>query len=228
MLKKRAIFIPALLAATLTSCSTFYRYQEVKDTNLVNVSYDAVSTMQDKLARQIPKNSLIIVSTLVNVDNQNVTSSFGRIITNQVASAFHDSGYQIIGMELPIDLFTMQEGGQLHLSPEVRQMLKRYNASTIVGGVYAPGKKNTYVSLRMIDLNSRSFISSAEFSVPMGPDAKALLQPKSVGSENPNQTAANPTLSSTETTSTSPEISVPDPIPTEPAPEAGKATSVTE
>jgi hypothetical protein len=221
MLKKSSIFIPALLVATLTGCSSFYRFQEVKDTNLVDVSYDAVSTLQDKLAHPIPKNSLIIVSTLVNVDNQNQTSSFGRIISDQVASAFHDSGYQIIGMELPIDLFVMQEGGQLHLTPEIRQMLKRYNANNIVGGVYAPGKKNTYVSLRLIDLNSRSFVSSADFSVPMGPDAKTLLQPKTVTTEVPPAQSSAPTESST-------GLSIPEPIPTEPAAEPGKTGSVTE
>ncbi len=225
MLKKPSIVIPALLMASLTGCSTWWnRYQDVRDANLVNVSYDAVATLQDKLVTPIPKNSLIIVSTLANVDNLNQTSSFGRIISNQVASALHDSGHQIIGMELPIDLFIVEEGGQLHLPPETRQMLKHYNASTIVGGVYAPGKKNTYVSLRMIDLNSKSFVSSAEFSVPMGPDAKALLQPKKVGSVDSAQPDATSAVSSTDSTAT-PDASLPEGA----TPEVEKpATSVTE
>jgi hypothetical protein len=211
MLKKPSILIPALLMLSLTSCSSLlYRYnQEAKDTNLVDVSYDAVSTLQDKLASPLPKGSLIIVSTLVNVNNQNQTSSFGRIISTQVASALHDSGYQIIAMELPIDLFVVQDGGQLHLPPETKQLLKHYNTSTIVGGVYAPGKKNTYVSLRMIDLNSRSFISSADFSVPMGPDAKKLLLPKSV--DDAAQAVA-PAPQSTLTSPVAPLETTPEPI----------------
>ncbi|MEQ1529202.1 MAG: FlgO family outer membrane protein [Methylococcales bacterium] len=209
---------------SLTSCSSMlYRYQEVRDTNLVDVSYDAVGTLQDKLARPLPKNSLIIVSTLVNVDNSNQTSSFGRIISDQVASAFHDSGYQIIGIEMPIDLFVMQEDGKLHLSPETREMLKHYNATTIVGGVYAPGKKNTYVSLRLIDLNSRSFISSADFSVPMGPDAKILLQPKTLAAADKTAQATAPNPDSTTPTEIAPESPA-----TEVAPEQEKSIDVTQ
>lgn len=181
MLKKATIFISALLITLLNGCS-WNRYQEIKDADLVEVSYDATSTLQDKLTRTVPQNSLIIVSTLLNVDNLNQTSSFGRIISDQIASAFHNSGYQIIGMEMPIDLFVMQEGGALHLSDETKAILKHYHAAVLVGGVYAPGKKNTYVSLRIVDINTKNVISSTDFSVPMGPDAKKLLESKEVGS----------------------------------------------
>ncbi|MDD5578926.1 MAG: FlgO family outer membrane protein [Methylobacter sp.] len=181
MLKKATIFISALLIATLNGCAS-YRYYEVKDADLVEVSYDATCELKDRLTRTLPKNSLIIVSTLLNVDDLSKTSSFGRIISDQIASAFHNSGYQIIGMEMPIDLFVMKEKGALHLSDEAKAELKPYRPAVIVGGVYAPGKKNTYVSLRIVDLHTKNIISSTDFSVPMGPDAKFLLETKEVGS----------------------------------------------
>lgn len=181
MPKKLLVLAATLLA--LAGCTPKY-YDQVKDANLVEVSYDAVDTLLCKLKREVPKNSLVIVSTLLNVDDLKKTSSFGRIISDQIASALHNSGYQIIGMELPIDLFVMQPDGTLHLPDEVKQMLKHYNAATLVGGVYAPGKKNTYVSLRMVNLETRNIISSTDLSVPMGPDAKALLESRDVGSNN--------------------------------------------
>ncbi len=180
MLKKTTLFIPALLAATLSGCGINRQY-EIKDANLVEVSYEAVDDLKGHLTRAVPKNSLIIVSTLLNVDNLNKTSAFGRIVSDQIASAFHQSGYQIIGMEMPIDLFVMKEDGTLHVSDETKAIFKHYNANVLVGGVYAPGKRNTYVSLRMVNLTSRNIISSTDFSVPMGPDAKLLTQPKDVG-----------------------------------------------
>lgn len=189
MLKKTTFFIPALLAATLSGCGMNQQY-EIKDANLVEVSYDAVDELKDKLTRVVPKNSLIIVSTLLNVDNLNKTSAFGRIVSDQIASAFHQSGYQVIGMEMPIDLFMMKEDGTLQMSDETKAMLKHYNASVLVGGVYAPGKRNTYVSLRMVNLNTKNIISSTDFSVPMGPDAKLLTQPKDVGTTQKNTVVA--------------------------------------
>jgi len=181
MLKKITIIIPVLLITILSGCGIF-GYHDVKDEDLVEVSYDSVDELREKLTRTIPQNSLILVSTLLNVDDLYKTSSFGRIVSNQIASAFHNSGYRIIGMEMPIDLFAMEKGGTLKLSDETKEMLKPYNATVIVGGVYAPGKKNAYVSLRIIDLYTKNIISSIDFSVPMGPDARKLLVSKKVGS----------------------------------------------
>lgn len=176
MFKISTLLIPALLTASLSGCGMFRNY-EVKDADLVDVSYDAVDELQDRLTRKIPKNTLIIVTTLLNVDNRNKTSAFGRIVSDQIASAFHKSGYQIIGMELPIDLFIMKEDGTILLSEDTKKMLKRYRAAVLVGGVYAPGKKNSYVSLRVIETATKTIVSSADISIPMGPDAKMLMTP---------------------------------------------------
>ncbi|MGZ8190458.1 MAG: FlgO family outer membrane protein [Methylococcaceae bacterium] len=194
----------ALLSAVLNGCGGF-NYSEVKDDDLVEVSYDAVCELKDRLTRTIPKNSLIVVSTLLNVDNLNKTSAFGRIVSDQIASAFHQSGYQIIGMEMPIDLFVMNEDGKIKLSDEHKAMLKHYQAAVIVGGVYAPGKKNSYVSLRVVDLNTKYAISSTDFSIAMGPDAKKLMEPKEVGSagsRSPATAVAEGSAPSTDATET--------------------------
>jgi hypothetical protein len=181
MLKKAIILPAALLIASLNGCTSSY-YREIKDADLIEVSHDAVDTLKDDLKVRIPPGSLIIVSTLLHVDDLKKTSSFGRIMSDQIASALHNSGYRIIGMELPIDLFVMKEGGMLHLSDETKKIIKQYGAAAIVGGVYAPGKKSVYVSLRMIDTASTNIISSTDLSVPMGPDAKTLVESKDVGS----------------------------------------------
>ena len=70
--------------------------------DLVQVSYDAATRLREKLRKPLPQNGLIVVSTIVNVDNLNETSSFGRIISDQIASAFNNSGYRIMAMEMPI------------------------------------------------------------------------------------------------------------------------------
>lgn len=181
---KKAIILPAaLLIATLNGCTSLY-YREIKDADLVEVSYDAVDTLKSDLRKRIPTGSLIVVSTLLHVDDLKKTSSFGRIMSDQIASALHNSGYRIIGMEFPIDLFAMEKGGTLHLPDEIKKIIKQYGAAAIVGGVYAPGKKSVYVSLRMIDTVSTYIISATDLSVPMGPDAKALTETKDVGSKD--------------------------------------------
>jgi len=182
MLKKATILIPALLIATLSGCSSTYRFfkaQTYLNTDLIEASYDATDELKDQLCRKIPKGSLIVVSTLLNAKKDpNETSSFGRIISNQIATSLHNSGYQIIALDLPIDLFMMKEDGELHLSEEDKALLRRYNAAIMVGGVYAPGKQNAYVSLRAVNRFTRHVIASTDFSVVLGPDVKNLLKTK--------------------------------------------------
>jgi len=182
MLKKSTILISALLISILSGCSSslrFFKTQGYLNTDLIEASYDATSELKEELVRKVPKGTLIVVSTLLNVKKKpNETSSFGRIISNQIATDLHNSGYQIIAMDLPLDLFMMTEVGELKLSEEDKAILKHYNAAVLVGGVYAPGKQNAYVTLRAVNRFTKQVIASTDFSVVLGPDVKTLLKPK--------------------------------------------------
>lgn len=183
MFTKASILIPAaFLVATLSACSSSLRYVNTKaylNTDLIEASYEATDQLKEELCHKIPKGSLIVVSTLLNVKkNPNETSSFGRIISNQIATDLHNSGYQIIALDLPIDLFMMEENGELQLSDKDKALFRQYQAAVLVGGVYAPGKQNAYVSLRAVNRFTKHVIASTDFSVPVGPDVKALLSNK--------------------------------------------------
>lgn len=186
MFKSFTILIAAFLIATLSGCSSTMRYfqaQTYLNSDLIEDSHDATEELKDQLCRKIPKGSLIVVSTLLNVKkNPNETSAFGRIISNQVATALQNSGYQIIALDLPIDLFSMEKRGELLLSEEDKALLRHYNAAVMVGGVYAPGKQTAYVSLRAVNRFTKHVIASTDFSVTLGPDVKNLLKPKESGS----------------------------------------------
>lgn len=61
---------------------------------------------------------MIVVSTLVNVDDLNQTSAFGRIVSDQIASVFNNAGYRIMGMEMPTAVFVKEEGCICPMKPE--------------------------------------------------------------------------------------------------------------
>ena len=186
MYNKATIFILIFITISLSGCLNNYR-KPIEDVNLVEVSYDAVDTLLKQLSQPIPKDSLIIVSTLVNVDDLNQTSAFGRILSDQIASAFNNSGYRIRGMEMPTEDFVKEGGGMLHMSNETKKTLRKHRASALVVGVFAAGRVSAYVSLRIVDVNSRNIISSTDFSVPMGPDARVLLKLKQTGDAIPGK-----------------------------------------
>ncbi|MGR9044693.1 MAG: FlgO family outer membrane protein [Gammaproteobacteria bacterium] len=180
MLKKQAIIFGALALFALAGCNRAYYSNEPDDENLVEVSYEAVDNLLLNLKQPLPKDSLVVINSLVNVDDLSQSFSFGRILSDQISSGFHRSGYRIMGMELPTEIFVKNESGILHLSDETKEALNNVGASALVVGVFAPGKRNAYISLRVVDIASQNFISTTDLSVPMGPDAKQLLKPKKV------------------------------------------------
>ena len=78
-------------------------------------------------------------------------------------------------------------GGMLHMSNETKKTLRKHRSSALVVGVFAAGRVSAYVSLRIVDVNSRNIISSTDFSVPMGPDARVLLKLKQTGDAIPGK-----------------------------------------
>ncbi|WP_305908510.1 FlgO family outer membrane protein [Methylomarinum sp. Ch1-1] len=188
MWNKQIIIILALSLLGLSGCNRYYRYDEPEDANLVDVSYSAVDQLLLNLKQPLPENSLVVINSLVNVDDLSQEFSFGRILSEQLSSAFHRSGYRIVGMELPTEIFEKNENGILHLAEETKQGLDEVGASALVVGVFAPGKRNAYVSLKVFDIASQNIISSTDLSVPMGPDAKVLLKPK----KDEDKEAGNP------------------------------------
>ena len=179
----KIVFISLVLLSLILSGCSFNNHRPPKDVDLIPLSQKAAKNLLTKSKKALPKNSLIVVSSIVNVDKLKQTSSFGRIVSSQIATAFFNSGYRIKGMELPTELFVQSNNGFLQLSPEARSALKSQGASALVVGVFAPGRRTAYVTLRMVDIDAQEVISSTDFSVPMGIDAKVLLKSRKTGSE---------------------------------------------
>ena len=177
----KAVFLILVLLSLILSGCSLNRYSTPKDIDLIPVSQEATKNLLTKSKKIPPKNSLIVISSFVNVDKLKETSSFGRIVSSQIASAFFNSGYQIKAMELPTELFVQSNNGFLQLSPEAKSELKRQGASALVVGVFAPASRTAYVTARMIDIDTQKVISSTDFSVPMGVDAKVLLKSRKTG-----------------------------------------------
>lgn len=181
-MKKNSILVSIPLALTLLSgCGVYNQYHYVKDSDLVEVSYDVTEQLLLNLKQPLPKGSLVVVNSLVNVNDLGQTLPFGRIVSDQLTSALSRSSYRVMGMELPTEIFAKNDAGILELPEKTKQALNDVHANALVLGTYAAGQKNVYVSLKIVELATQNVISSTDYSIPMGPDAKkmtSLPEPK--------------------------------------------------
>jgi hypothetical protein len=174
MFKKQTIILMILALSMLSGCNRLFRPSETKDDDLVEVSYNEVQQLIQTLKQPLPKGSLVVINSLVNVDDLGQTLPFGRIVSDQISSAFHQSGYRVMGMELPTELFAKNDAGILQIPDKTKEALNVAGAKAVVIGSYAAGRNNVYVSLRVVEVASQNVISSTDYSVGMGPDAKVM------------------------------------------------------
>jgi len=183
---KLVLMVLVAFSFIMVGCTT-NRYQEPKDVDLIPVSQKAAQDLLTQSKNVLPKGSLVVVSSFVNVNDLNATSAFGRISSSQIASAIFKAGYRIRGMELSTEDFIQTNSGFHKLSAEAKTALKEQGAAALVVGVFAPGRKTAYVNVRMVDLNAQEVIASTDFLVPMGADAKVLLKSRKSGANKPEQ-----------------------------------------
>lgn len=169
-----------LLMALLTfnlilgmGCANHYGkrpYSYSWDGNIIPFSYQIADGLETNLNQPISKQEeSIIVASFANIDNLNESSTFGRMIAEQIASRLTQRGYKIQEVKLRQGSIFMQEGkGEFLLSRDLQHISKNYNASAVVVGTFAESRGWFYVSARIVRPSDGIVISSSDVGIEMG------------------------------------------------------------
>jgi TolB-like protein len=148
------------------------------DGNLVAVAY----TIADKLAEApwfvelIGSTDPLIVASFVNVNDLQESSSFGRILAEQISSRLAQRGHKVIELKLRQESIFIREGhGELLLSRDIQELSKTYNVAAVVVGTYAEGVDRLFVSARSLRPADNLIISSYDVGIVMHPVAMSIL-----------------------------------------------------
>jgi TolB-like protein len=137
--------------------------------NLVSIGYHVADRLISNLKQPINSGDSIIVATFVDIDDLNRSSTFGRIIAEQIASRLSQKGYKVKEVKFRQDTIFMQEGeGEFLLSRDLRTISEKHNASAVVVGTYGEVYKEMYVSARIINPSNSLLISSCDFGLAPG------------------------------------------------------------
>jgi len=159
---------------------------EKSESHLIRASYDAVdrvlsaienSHLNFKLSKQRP----LIVTSFVDIDDVRYSSTFGRMMGEQVGSRFAQSGYQVIEMKMRHDIFVPSpskglSSGEFMLSRELRNLSFEHDAQGVIVGTYAAAKNIVYVTLKVVDARNNIIVYSTDYSLPVDENIKKLLR----------------------------------------------------
>lgn len=124
------------------------------DHNLVDLGDKvAGSLIGQTLPPLIPSNGLqpILVTTVVNNDNLDDTSSFGRSFQNNIAAGFVDRGFAVKEIKLRRAVLVEPHKGEFLLSRDLREIAERQRAQAVVVGTYAIANRVLYLSVRLVN-----------------------------------------------------------------------------
>ena len=168
----------AVLAWTLAGCEGTLptpKPEPVK-ADIMGGSYEAADALIQRAGPVLEPRKPLIAATFVNIDDLNKASSFGRMVSKQVSSRFTGRGLQVVEMQLRNNVFIKQRGGEFLLSRELRNISTEHNAQAVIVGTYAVGRKNVYVTARLVRAKDSIVLASYDYSMPMDQDVAYLLR----------------------------------------------------
>jgi len=154
------------------------------DPGIIRYNYAAVACLLKKLRVKLPKDNPILVASFVNLDNLNESSTFGRAVSEQIASALEQKGYSTIEMKLRTSVFIKKGSGEFLLSREISEISVKHRAQAVVVGTYAIARDRVYLTARVVDVSNSRILSSADYEVPMTRNVFKMLLKGTEGTEN--------------------------------------------
>ena len=145
-----------------------------KDVNMIPISHDAAKKMIFQSKDRLEPGSLILAS-FADIDNLENSSTFGRIVAQQIGSVFSSQGYKIIEMLLRGKVYIGKGEGEFLLSRALKDLSTEHNAQAVIVGIYAVGSKNVYVTAKLIQASDSIVLASEDFVLPLGPDLRTLV-----------------------------------------------------
>jgi len=163
----------------LAAAGNNIRLVDVNEDVITAANYKAAEYLIEKLPKDMPQNSPLLVASLVNVDDLSQSSTFGRMVSEQISSRFKQLGYTAMEMKLRTTVFIKEGSGEFLLSRELADIGTKHNARAVVVGTYAAASDRVYLTVRVIDVTDSSILASYDYNVPMTRDVfKMLLKGK--------------------------------------------------
>ncbi len=118
----------------------------------------------------------IAVATFVDIDNLYTSSTFGRLLGEQLMSELAMKGYNVIEMRQSEALQVMSDQGEFGLSRDVSTLRNSQNVSGLVVGTYTVSPLRVYINARLIDPNSSLVISAGSVEMAKTGEIDRLLR----------------------------------------------------
>lgn len=140
---------------------------------------DALGTI---LQNRLGSGNGILVATMVDMEDMETSSAFGRTSMQQISSRLGQYGYKMVESRLGSELRMEKHEGEFILTRDTLRLLAReHDAHGVLVGVYSVSNDKIFVSTRVVRLDDGAILGAYEYYLPMTGDTQALLGMKDSG-----------------------------------------------
>lgn len=148
------------------------------DTNLISFSYRIADNLlyraSPPLVPQHP-DMAILVSTLVDNNNLEETSKFGRVLQEHISSRLVQQGYTVREIKLSKTLSINPKSGETMLSRDLSQLSPDLKAQAVLVGTISRTGRVLYISSRLVNPMNKNIIATYDNRLVMGDKTLAMF-----------------------------------------------------
>lgn len=149
-------------------------FAEAASSEFIKSSADAVSKLVSGLDPSAF--SPVLVATVVDLNDLRQAKPLGRTLSEQYSSSMVARGFAVKELKLRGDVFVRETTGELLLSREVKDIALVHNASTVLVGTYSMASQLTFVSLKLVSVNTGQIVRAHDYALPNNADVRALMR----------------------------------------------------
>ncbi|MDD2384253.1 MAG: FlgO family outer membrane protein [Sulfurospirillaceae bacterium] len=145
--------------------------------DMTSINYKAAEKLL--LDANLPLESVIIMATVVNIDDIENSSTLGRLISEQISARFIQAKMNVIEMKFRENIYMKQNTGELMLTRDIGKIAKTYSANAVIVGTYAVANSAVYVNIKIINPSTNVAIAATDYVLPMNRDVDDMISKKS-------------------------------------------------
>lgn len=156
---------------------TAFEHPDDKDADLIRTTYNAVDCLQ-KMQRfpLVDPNRRILVADVVNLDNLDSTSAFGRLVAELLSARLTHRGYSVVHTTVRRGSVVITPDGEFLLSRDMKVLAENYNAMAVLVSTYTIASDKVYLSVKLVNVPTCEMVAAVDYAMPLGPRTTALLQ----------------------------------------------------
>jgi TolB-like protein len=135
----------------------------------------------DRLARalvehEFPKDTPIMAASLADIDDLTTSSTFGRIVSEQIASRLAQHGFRVIEIKLRQASVYIKKGeGEFMLSRELKDLGGSREIRAALVGTYAVSGQFVFVSARIVRTEDSTVLAGCDYEIPNDDVTRSMI-----------------------------------------------------